>query len=123
VLLPRRFLALGGAEVAGFAPGARFRCGGLADVALASRFLHHVLHFNQLSLVVLHVLDEGASGVVDAEDLLVDKLLGEVLSEEGGEGGAGDVLGGEPEDVSDLSARILVLSKIRERGSLRPALA
>jgi len=46
-----------------------------------------------------------------------------VLSEEGGEGGAGDVLGGEPEDVSDLSARILVLSKIRERGSLRPALA
>jgi len=52
------------------------------------------------------VLDEGASGVVGAEDLLVDKLFGEVLSEEGGEGGGGDVLGGEAEDVSDLFARI-----------------
>jgi len=29
-----------------------------------------------------------------------------VLSEEGGEGGGGDVLGGEAEDVSDLIARI-----------------
>jgi len=52
------------------------------------------------------VLDEDASGVVDAEDLLVDVLFGEVLSEKGGEGGGGDVLGGEAEDVSDLSARI-----------------
>jgi len=32
------------------------------------------------------VLDERASVVIDAEDLLVDKLFGEVLSEEGGEG-------------------------------------
>jgi len=52
------------------------------------------------------VLDERASGVIDAKDLLVDKLFGEVLSEEGGEGGGGDVLRGEAEDVSDLSARI-----------------
>jgi len=87
VLLPRRLLALGGAEVAGFAPGASFRCGGLTDVALVGRFLQNVLQLDQLSLVVLHVLDERASGVVGAEDLLVDKLLGEVLSEEGGEGG------------------------------------
>ena len=36
VLLPRSLLALGGAEVAGFAPGARFRCGGLADVATSN---------------------------------------------------------------------------------------
>jgi len=106
VLLPRRLLALGGAEVAGFAPCARFRCGGLADVALVGRFLQHVLHLDQLGLVVLHVLDEDASGVVDAEDLLVNELVGEVLSEEGGEGGGGDILGGEAEDVSDLSARI-----------------
>jgi len=106
VLLPRRLLALGGAEVAGFAPCARFRCGGLADVALASRFLQHVLHLDQLSLVVLHVLDEGASGVVGAEDLYVDELLGEVLSEKGGEGGGGDVLWGEAEDIPDFFARI-----------------
>jgi len=52
------------------------------------------------------VFDELASGVVSAEDLLVDELLGEVLSEEGGEGGGGDVLGGEAEDVSDLTASI-----------------
>jgi len=68
VLLPRRFLALGGAEVADFAPGARFRRSGAANVALASRFLHHVLHLQKLSLVVLHVLDERASGVVGAKD-------------------------------------------------------
>ena len=36
----------------------------------------------------------------------VDKLFGEVLSEEVGEGGGGNVLGGEAEDVSDLYARI-----------------
>jgi len=52
------------------------------------------------------VFDEGASGVVGAEDLLVDELFGEVFSEEGGEGGGGDVGGGEAEDVSDLTARI-----------------
>ena len=52
------------------------------------------------------MLDEGASGVVGAEDRRVDELFGEVLSEEGGEGGGGDVGGGESEDVSDLYARI-----------------
>jgi len=75
------------------------------------------------------VLDERASVVIDAEDLLVNELFGEVLSEEGGEGGGGDVGDGEAEDVSDLSARIelgvlskqkrrvaLEISSIRERG-------
>ena len=50
-------------------------------------------YFNQLSLVVLRVLDERASGVVGAKDLLVDELFGEVLSDEGGEEGGGDVGG------------------------------
>ena len=40
--------------------------------------------------------------------MIVDELFGEVLSEEGREGGGGDVLGGEAEDVSDLFARIVV---------------
>jgi len=82
--------------------------------------LQYGLNFDQLGLVVLHVLDELADGVVGAEDLLVDELLGEVLSEEGGEGGGGDVLGGEPEDVSDLSARIElgVLGKFEHRVAL-----
>ena len=106
VLLPRSLLALGAAEVAGFAPCASFRCGGLADVALVGRLLQQVLHLDQLSLVVLHVLDERASGVVGAEDLLVDKLFGEVLSEEGGEGGGGYVQGGEAEDLYHFIARI-----------------
>ena len=52
--------------------------GGLADIALASRFLQHVFHLDQLSLVVLHVFDEDASGVVDAEDLLVNELFGDL---------------------------------------------
>jgi len=52
------------------------------------------------------VLDERASGVVGAEELLIDELFGEVLSEEGGEGDGGDVLGGEAEDVYDLLASI-----------------
>jgi len=53
------------------------------------------------------VLDERASGVVSSEDQRVDELLGEVLSEEGGEGGERDVGGGEPEVLYyDLSARI-----------------
>jgi len=108
VLLPRRLLAFGGAEVAGFAPCASFRCGGLTDVALVGRLLQHVLHLDQLSLVVLHVLDERASVVIDAEDLLVDELLGKVLSEEGGEGGGGDVQGGEAEDVLDFVARLVL---------------
>ena len=106
VILPRRLLAGGGAEVAGFAPCAGFRCGGLTDVALVGRLLQHVLHLDQLSLVVLHVLDERASVVIDAEDLLIDKLFGEVLSEEGGEGGGGDVGGGEAENIYDFIARI-----------------
>ena len=74
-----------------------------------------LLHLDQLSLVVLHVLDELADGVVGVVDLLIDKLFGEVLSEEGGEGGGGDLLGGEAEDVSDLFARIVlgVLSKLK----------
>jgi len=120
VLLPRRLLALGAAEVAGFAPCARFRSGGLADVSLASLFLQHVLylsHLSQFSLVVLHVLDEGPSGVIGAEDLLVDELLGEVLSEESGEGGGGDVGGGEAEDVLDFVERIFVCAN---QGALLP---
>jgi len=51
------------------------------------------------AFVVLHVLDELADGVVGAEDSLVDELLGEVLSEERGEGGGGDFGGGEAENV------------------------
>jgi len=50
------------------------------------------------------VLDELADGVVWAVDLVV--FGGKGLEEEGGEGDGGDVLGGEPEDVSDLIARI-----------------
>jgi len=50
------------------------------------------------------VLDELADGVVGAVDLVV--FGGEGLEEEGGEGGAGDVIGGEAEDLSDLNARI-----------------
>ena len=114
VLLPRRLLALGGAVERALAPCARFGAEGAADVALASR-LQHGLHLGQFSLVVLQELDELADGVVGAEDLLVDELLGEVLSKEGGEGGGGDVPGGEAEDVSDLSARIElgVLGKLK----------
>jgi len=103
VLLPRRFQTLGAAEVAGVALSARFCRGSLADDALTGRF-QHGLNFDQLSLVVLHVLDELADGVVGAVNLVV--LGGEGLEEEGGEGGGGDVLGGEAEDVSDLFARI-----------------
>jgi len=103
VLLPRRLHALGAAEVAGLALSARFCSGSLADDALAGR-LQHILYLDQLSLVVLHVLDELADGVVGTVDLVV--LSGEEVEEEGGEGGAGDVLGGESEDVSDLIARI-----------------
>ena len=90
VLLPRRLLALGGAVERVLAPCARFRAEGAADVALASR-LQHSLNFDQLGLVVLHVLDELADGVVGAVDLVV--LGGERLEEEGGEGGGGDVGG------------------------------
>jgi len=102
VLLPRRFLALCRAVERVLAPCARFRAEGAADVALASR-LEDGLNFDQFSLVVLHVLDELADGVVGAVDLVV--LGGEGVEEEGGEGGGGDVLGGEAEDVSDLTAR------------------
>ena len=44
-------------------------------------------------------------------------LGGEGVSEEGGEGGGGNVLGGEAEDVSDLYARIElgVLSHLKWR--------
>ena len=84
VLLPRRLHAGEGAVERVLAPCAWFGGGGAADVALASR-LQHGLHLDQLSLVVLHVLDECASGFVGAKDLIVDELLGEELSsEEGG---------------------------------------
>jgi len=66
------------------------------------------------------VLDERASGVIDAEDLLVDKLLGEVLSEEGREGGGGDVGGGEAEDVLDFFARIVAFRKSKKTCASRP---
>ena len=102
VRLPGCFLALGRAVEGVYAPCARFRAQGAADVALASR-LKDGLHLDQLSLVVLHELDERADGVVGAVDLVVHG--GEGLEEKGGEGGAGDVLGGEAEDVYDLSAR------------------
>jgi len=85
-------LAGGGAVERALAPGARFGGEGAADVAFASRF-QDGLNFDLLSLVVLHVLDELADGVVGAVDLVV--LGGEALEEEGGEGGGGDVQGGE----------------------------
>jgi len=98
-------LAGGGAVEGVSAPGAGFGGEGAADVALESR-LEDGLNFDQLSLVVLHVLDELADGVVGAVDLVV--FGGEVLEKEGEERGGGDVLGGEPEDVSDLFARIVL---------------
>jgi len=52
------------------------------------------------------VLDELADGVVGAVDFVM--LGGEGLKEEGGEEGGGDVLGGEAEDLYDLSARIVL---------------
>ena len=52
------------------------------------------------------MLDERASCVAGAKDLLVDELLGEVFLEEGGEGGGGDVPGGEAEDFEDFAACI-----------------
>ena len=103
VLLPRRLLALGGAVESVLAPCARFGGEGAADIAFASR-LEDGLNLDQFSLVVLHVLDELADGVVGAVDLVV--LGGEGLEEEGGEGGGGDVLGGEAEDIPDFFARI-----------------
>jgi len=107
-------LALGRAVEGAFAPCARLRAEGAADVALASR-LQHGLHLGQFSLVVLQELDELAYGVVGAVDLVV--LSGEEVEEEGGEGGAGDERGGEAEDVSDLTARIELglLSKLKRR--------
>jgi len=96
-------LAGGGAVERAFAPCARFGGEGAADVALASR-LEDGLNFDQLSLVVLHVLDELADGVVGAVDLVM--FGGEGSEEEGGKGGGGDVLGGETKDFDDFSARI-----------------
>jgi len=89
VLLPRRLHAGEGAVECVSAPCSRFRAEGAAIIALASWF-QHCLNFNQLSLVVLHVFDELADGVVGAKNLLVDELSREVFSEEGGEGGGGD---------------------------------
>jgi len=104
-------LALGGAVERALAPCARLRAQGAADVAFANR-LQHGLHLGQFSLVVLHVLDEGASGVVGAVDLVV--FGGEGLEEEGGEGGGGDVLGGEDEDVYDFLAGLVALGKSKK---------
>ena len=67
MLLPGLFLAGGGAVERAFAPCARFGAQGAADVALANR-LEDGGKLGELSLVVLHVLDERASGVVGAED-------------------------------------------------------
>jgi len=104
-----------------FAPGAHQTPDSVADATFSLFRLQHSLHIDQLSLVVLHVLDERASSVVGAEDLLVDELSGEVLSEEGGEGGGGDVFGGEAEDLDNLLARLElgVLSKITGRVAIR----
>jgi len=113
VLLPRRLLAGGGAVERVPAPCARFGGEGAADIALAGR-LEDGLNFDQLGLVVLHMLDELADGVLGAVDLVV--LSGEEVEEEGGEGGGGYVLGGESEDLDNLSARIAlgVLSHLKE---------
>ena len=110
-------MAGGGAVEGVSATGAGFGGEGAADVALASR-LEDGINFDQLSLVVLHVLDELADGVVGAVDLVV--FGGEGLEEEGGEGGGGDVGGGEAEDFSDLIARIElgVLSYLEGRETL-----
>ena len=67
MLLPRSLLALGRAVERAFAPCTRFGSEEAADVAFAGR-LQHGLNFDQLSLVVLHVLDELADDVVGAED-------------------------------------------------------
>ena len=84
------------------APGTRLcGVGGAADVALAS-WVEDGGEIGQFSLVVLHVLDELADCVVGAVDLVV--FGGEGLEEEGGEGGGGDVPGGEPEDLYDFLA-------------------
>jgi len=114
VLLPRRFHAGEGAVERALAPCARFGAERATDVALASR-LEDRLHLDQLSLVVFHVLDERASVVIGAVDLVV--LGGEELEEEGWEGGGRDVLGGEAEDVSDLFASIVFghLSMLKRR--------
>jgi len=65
------------------------------------------------------VLDELADGVVGAVDLVVFGWEG--LEEEGGEGGAGDVGGGEAEDLSDLFTSIVFghLSILKRRVKCR----
>jgi len=64
------------------------------------------------------VLDKLANGVVGAVDLVV--FGGEGLEEEGGEGGAGDVLGGEAEDVYDLSACFAVFGMVKQTSACGP---
>jgi len=56
------------------------------------------------------VLDELADRVVGTVDLVV--LGGEGFEEEGGEGGAGDVGGGEAENLSDFVTRIKVFGTL-----------
>ena len=73
--------------------------------------------FYQHSLVVRRdcEAEELANGVVSAVDFVV--LGGKGLEEKAGEGGGGDLGGGEAEDVSDLTARIEMgmLSKLEGR--------
>jgi len=64
------------------------------------------------------VLDELADGVVGAVDLVV--LGREVLEEEGGERGGGDVLGGEAEDLYDLSASLVVVGMVKQTSACGP---
>ena len=75
------------------------------------------MNFDRLCFVVGRdgAAEEFADRVVGAVDLVV--FFGEVLKEEGGEGGGCDVRGGEVEDVSDLWACIDVglLSKLKRR--------
>jgi len=76
--------------------------------------------FTQLRFVVGRdcAAEELADGVVRVVDFVV--LGGEGVEEEGGEGGGGDVLGGDPEDVLDLFARIELgrLSSLKRRVAL-----
>jgi len=64
------------------------------------------------------VLDELADGVVGAVDLMV--LGGEGLEEEGEKGGRGDVLGGEAEDVYDLSACFAAFGMVKQTSTCGP---
>ena len=55
------------------------------------------------------------ANLIECAKVFIDELLGEVLSEEGGKGGGGEMGGGEAEDLDDFFARIVVgaLSKLK----------